>query len=651
VIAAPPGLIGASLLFWGWQTGNVLVGAALGAVIEGMRHIRARFDLGAAEHARIADFCTVLFVGTAGVLAVNRGVSEGILLAFQWLPAALAPILVAQFVSASGRVPLSALFRYLRKLKRHDPATSDPLVDTSAVFAAVVLIAAGVANHPGPGYYAGVVLVVAWGLWARRPAHAGIVVWALMLGAGVGAGYAGHAGLVRAQAALENWVSDWLLRGYTGDPYRSTTDIGAIGRLKLHDTIVLRVFAPPGAGGHPPLLHLASYNTYVGTTWLARAAPMQPVKSEAGGLNWRLEHLASQSSARIAARVERGRIVLPLPSDTVRVTGLAAKTVQRNALGAVYAEVAGDWVQYEADIAAAAETSGPPVAADRALPPAERATFSALADRLGLRGLPFAEARRRIEDYFRGYAYRTWRDRPTPPGMTPLGEFVRETHAGHCEYFGAATTLLLRAAGIPARYATGFAVLEYSALEGAWVVRARHAHAWSRAWDGARWVDLDTTPPVWFAEEARLAPSWEKLADLVRWAGFRWSQRGEIRASDGWYALLAALVAILAWRLLRGRRVARAQAAERAAPRAWPGADSEFALVERSLAARGLPRTPGTALGAWRSAIAAALPAELRPQFDEALELHQRYRFDPQGLDRAARERLRALCAALRTAE
>ena len=77
---------------------------------------------------------------------------------------------------------------------------------------------------------------------------------------------------------------------------------------------------------------------------------------------------------------------------------------------------------------------------------------------------------------------------------------MRNARAGHCEYFAASTTLLLRAAGIPARYATGFAVMEYSPLEAAFVVRARHAHAWSRAWNGERWVDLDTTPPSWLQE-------------------------------------------------------------------------------------------------------------------------------------------------------
>ncbi|TAK49107.1 MAG: transglutaminase domain-containing protein [Betaproteobacteria bacterium] len=649
MIAAPPLLIGASLLFWGWQSGNGFAAAGLALLLEVLRRVSLRFDLGAAEHARIADLCTILFVGLTAVLAVNRGAAHGILAAFQWLPVALAPILAAQLLSASGRVPLSALFRYLRKLKREDPATNDPLIDTSVVYVAIVMIAAGVANLRGPGYYAGVVFVTAWALWASRPRHASALAWALMLGGGAAAGYAGHAGLVQIQTAVENWVSEWYLSGFDGDPLRSTTDIGSIGRLKLLDTIVLRVYAPPAEGERLRLLHRASYNTYVGNTWLGRAAPLQAVVPDAGGLNWPLSSQPAQWRVRIATRLERGRILLALPSSTTRITGLAATAMRRNALGAVQAELAGDWIQYEAEAADGADTSAAPGAEELAMPAHERATFAALAEELRLHGLAPAEALRRVQDHFRGFAYSTWRERPAADGLTPLSEFLRVSRAGHCEYFAAATTLLLRAGGIPARYATGFAVMEYSTLENAWVVRARHAHAWTRAWDGARWIDLDTTPPVWFAEEARLAPVWQRLADLARWAGFRWSQRGELQASDSWYAVLALLVAILGWRLLRGRRVASSGHAPLAKHRVWQGADSDFYAVERALARGRLARSPEIALGAWLRGLAPALPPPTRERLHEALQLHLRYRFDPLGLDDEARARLKRMCRGLLT--
>ncbi len=641
MIAAPPFLTGASLLFWGWQSGNWIAAIILAAILETARRISLRFDLGAAEHSRIADLCTILFVGLAAVLAVNRGVAHGILAAFQWLPVALAPILLAQMLSETGRVPLSALFRYMRTLKRENPAIKDPPIDTSAVYLALVLIAAGVANARGPGYYIGVVGAVAWGLFPSRPRHANTAVWALVLGIGAASGYAGHAGLAHLQAQLEAWISDWHLSGFEGDPYRSTTDMGSIGKLKLLDTIVLRVHVPADEAKRVRLLHRSSYNTFVGTTWLARGAPMESVLPEAGGLTWRIAAAEPEWSARIAMRVQRGRLLLALPSSTTRITGLGATALRHNALGAVHAELAGDWIRYEAEAATSADTSAPPGREDLAVPVPERATFEEVAAELGLKGLPAAEALRRVQAYFAGYSYSTWLERPAPEGTTALADFVRNTRSGHCEYFAAATTLLLRAAGIPARYSTGFAVMEYSPLEDAFVVRARHAHAWARAWTGTRWLDLDTTPPSWFQEEEQLAPFWEKLADLARWAAYRWSQRGELQASDAWYAVLALLVAVLGWRLLRGRRVARGAPAASAAVRLWPGSDSEFFAIERALALRGAVREPGITLSSWLDPVAKTLDAEPRRRLHEALLLHQRYRFDPAGLSHSERERLR----------
>ena len=651
MIATPRFLIGASLLFWGWQTGNWIPAAILALLLEGVRRLPLRFDLGATEHSWIADLCTVVFVGLVVLLAINRGIAHGILAAFQWLPAALAPIVIAQMLTESQRVPLSALFRYIRKLRRENPAVKDPPVDTTPVYVAIVLISAGVANSSGPGYYAGIVVAAAWGLYLMRPRHASAAAWVLLFVAGIAGGYAGHAGLSRLQSQLEAWVSEWYLKGFEGDPDRASTDIGALGRLKMLDTILVRVYVAPRDAARVRLLHRASYNTYIGTSWLTRSAPMQAVASDPGGLSWNLGTQQPQWATPMASRVERGRILLALPSTTTRITGLAANSLKRNALGTVHAELPGGWIQYEAEGAAGAETGAPPAREDLSVPRPERATFASVAAELGLVGLPAAEALRRVHDHFAGFSYSTWREKPAAEGVTPLGDFMRNARSGHCEYFAAATTLLLRAAGIPARYATGFAVMEYSPLESAFVVRARHAHAWARAWDGTRWVDLDTTPPSWLQEEQDLlAPAWEKLMDFARWAAFRWSQRGEMEASDAWYGVLVILIGVLAWRLLRGRRVRNTANRTAAPPRAWPGVDSEFYAIERILAGQGHARDAGTPLAAWLHRASRSLDAMSRERLEEALRLHERYRFDPAGLTGPERARLRELCQSVSAA-
>jgi hypothetical protein len=192
-------------------------------------------------------------------------------------------------------------------------------------------------------------------------------------------------------------------------------------------------------------------------------------------------------------------------------------------------------------------------------------------------------------------------------------------------------------------------MVEYSDLEGAYVVRARHAHAWTRAWVDGRWVDVDTTPPTWFAEEASLAPAWQGLSDLLRWAMFRWSQREAFGIGTAGYAVLALLIAALAWRIVRRARAAGAgQAASGQVARSWPGEDSEFYAVERALAESGAPRAPGEALSDWASGVAAGLDESARARFERLVDLHLRYRFDPAGLDAAERRVLRETALALR---
>ena len=262
----PPFLIGAALAFWGWESDHLAAGVALGVLLEAPRYLKFRLELGALEHSRIADLSTIGFVTLAALLAANRGLSRGILEAFIWAPAPLAPVMLAQILSASGRIPLSALFRYLRKLRRRNPQINDPQVDVSAMYVALALVAAGVANPRGPAYYAGVVIAAAWALYAIRPRHSSLAAWALMLAAGAGAGYAGQLGIARLQSYIGDWVVSLNLPAIDADPYRSVSKIGSIGRLKQYDSIVLRVYAAERDAARIRLLHRASYNTYSGTS-------------------------------------------------------------------------------------------------------------------------------------------------------------------------------------------------------------------------------------------------------------------------------------------------------------------------------------------------------------------------------------------------
>ena len=119
-----------------------------------------------------------------------------------------------------------------------------------------------------------------------------------------------------------------------------------------------------------------------------------------------------------------------------------------------------------------------------------------------------ADALAAVQKHFAaGFGYSLFQPGATT-AIAPLVDFMQRTRAGHCEYFASATALLLRAGGIPARYATGYSVQEWNEREGAYLVRVRHAHSWVRVWINGGWREIDTTPATWAVMEAEAAPWW-----------------------------------------------------------------------------------------------------------------------------------------------
>ena len=79
----------------------------------------------------------------------------------------------------------------------------------------------------------------------------------------------------------------------------------------------------------------------------------------------------------------------------------------------------------------------------------------------------------------------------------PMDSFLFNTQEGFCEYYSGAFTLLMRAAGIPARVVTGYQGGTFDEDSNTIVVRQSDAHAWSEVWiKGTGWVRVDPTSAV-----------------------------------------------------------------------------------------------------------------------------------------------------------
>ena len=86
---------------------------------------------------------------------------------------------------------------------------------------------------------------------------------------------------------------------------------------------------------------------------------------------------------------------------------------------------------------------------------------------------------------------------PAPLGRNAMDDFLFDTKEGFCEHYSSAFTVLMRAAGIPARVVTGYQGGYWNKLGHYLLVRNSDAHAWSEVWLAGRgWVRADPTGAV-----------------------------------------------------------------------------------------------------------------------------------------------------------
>jgi transglutaminase-like putative cysteine protease len=246
-----------------------------------------------------------------------------------------------------------------------------------------------------------------------------------------------------------------------------------------------------------------------------------------------------------------------------------------------------------------------------------------------------------------------------PPRLADnaVDEFLFSTRKGFCEHYASAFTVVMRAAGVPARVVTGYQGGEFNPYGGYLIVRQSDAHAWSEVWiEGSGWIRVDPTAavaperiqgslidavagdepvpgrlrdasPVWLQVEM----GWDAVNDFWNQRVVRFDAQSQFELLDrlgvddpDWRALglglagsLAAffvvLSAYLAWRY-------------RAPPRDWPGRLHD--VVVARLRRRGL--TPGPAEGpvAFIERAETACP-DLAPRLADIRKLYAALRYGP----------------------
>jgi hypothetical protein len=174
-----------------------------------------------------------------------------------------------------------------------------------------------------------------------------------------------------------------------------------------------------------------------------------------------------------------------------------------------------------------------------------------------------------VVNYFQtNYTYLLGLD--VPPGRDKLTHFLLEESTGYCEYFASGAAILLRIAGVPTRYVTGFYVTAKDPQNDTWIARNMDAHAWVEAWDSQirQWIIVEATP----AEELDTAPAQEELErmgggigslsqllqavyqyGLVGVFGWMFDSYGVLNSLVILMSLLGGILSLVLWRYIRRR--------------------------------------------------------------------------------------------------
>lgn len=708
----PTLLITASLLFWGAITDRWWPGIACAFLVQAAAWSRLRWDFG--ERASlIAWRLSVLFLVIAMVLVMMQPGPRITTMSrvFTWLPVVLLPLLFVQIYGTSSSLSLGTFSMMVRRRREHSEKFGLPYRDVRFGFDKVYLCAALLASALGQNadtlwFYPGLVVLVAWAIIAHvgRGWQGATMATSFALLAAAAAGIGGQKGLT----ALYHYLTIGRSSPGSGSSVgERTTSFGNLGEIKQSQEILWRIL--PEKGPLPRLLRVASYNRWDSPTWRAvlpkdagnetadfqspnfQDDPLKPGDDLAG------YHLCppdlTSPEAAIAPDLPRFRLrgeietagqfgLLPLPADTASLQEFLAAEFERNSFGTFRVEPSQPvcdarvlWHESFATekppwVSVIRKQTGPlEIKPDTEVPERELRVIRQIAGELGLYEGSVEDKITKLSHYFyndfRYTRYNSipgslhkWMERDKQVSgyigetkrATYLGVFLEETKAGHCEFFATAAALLLREAGVPTRYVSGFAVAERNPKTGEMIIRGVHAHAWCRAWDeeNRRWLDVDLTPADWTGLETPRKGAFQGFQD---WAQLLKEDLLIWRDKPGHMLIITIVLiapigiglAFVGRSLWRSRKVLEDERKKHA-----PSKAPQTALASLEKPARRIlgERPAGKPLGPWLMPLAARLR---QPEvLSQALALHHRLRFDPGEKSPALSSELQALVAEIR---
>ena len=542
------------------------------------------------------------------------------------------------------------------KEKPNTPSQKANLISVHYPFLAICLMGASAGNTRDVIFYLGVVIFSAIALWFARSPRTSAIAWLSVILLASTLGFFGHLTLHHAHLSLEKRTARWLRQFYhyhSSNPNQRNTAIGDIGAVKLSNKIILRV-KPDANNLEPQLLRRITYNNYNSGIWVAVKSAFQPLVFQADKANFLPSKTKPtiQNKVTIYRSLEEEKNLLNLPDGTQNIERLPVDKITQNQYGAVQVELEKPSllsyrVTYDSDII----NDSPPTEEDLEIPLSELPALEKVLQELDLQSKSEREALDTVYNFFNTEFTYSLELARQGFSKTPLSAFLLEHRSGHCEYFATATALLLRATGIPTRYAIGYSVHEYSSLEKKFIIRGKNAHAWNLVYIDGAWQQFDTTPSNWMSIESNATSSLVIIRDLFSLLGFKLAQFSAfitvISKTKSFWLVVIPLLSILIWWLLRNRQLNTLKLQRVIDPKTeitLIGIDSEIYAIERALQEAGLVRYDSESWQKWLNRLQEKqqLTTDLIVELKMIIKLHYRYRFDPQGLNNQERANLKS---------
>ncbi|HNW16279.1 MAG TPA: transglutaminase-like domain-containing protein [bacterium] len=635
----PPFFIGAATIFWGFCAGWEYFSIVAALVFESSMIVKTRFDLKSADFIRISDLSSIVML----ILLLYSYLENEPRMIFLYFitttPIVFMPLLFAQLYSTSDKVVIGTKFG--KNIHAHAP------VDIRPLYLLMVFFATAGSDVRTVWFFAGTFILVSILFSESIRDFRSFLRYFMFSAVSIAITLSIAFSIVLAHKAIREKMMEMYRNWYnqqSSDPFKTSTAMGETGYLKLSGNIVMRVM-PEKMEGIPLYLKSSDYNILTGNVWHSRSKDSMPVFPD-GEMEWQLfgEGEGKRMASLSVWMGKNGKGVLSLPIGSKRALKMDVAGIEKTGLGSILVEEGPDLLEFVMTYDPQFRHEPMPEEKDLMIPDSEKEVIAKVMSDNLLKGETNFQTLENIERYFMNFSY-TLQLEPSS-GRSVLDDFLNRTKAGHCEYFATATTLMLRSAGIAARYSTGYSVEEYSTLERSFIVRARDAHAWVTAFVGGKWITVDTTPSQWRSLDRESKSFIEPVKDLFSWLRVQYEnfrRQKNVQFNRALIIIATVLTLFMMIKIyIRRKRVSGTDLKSNRFSGKVDGLDSPFYQVLIKCSSEGITKNDNETLRKW--VIKNSEKLKDSKDIMKMIHLHEQLRFDPASPKNDIRNELQKYC-------